>query len=806
MYKQFFTTITVFLLLIITFCRVNAQINNNLIITQVQISGDKATEEFIEIYNQGDYDLNLLNYKLAKKTKSGNQSNLVTKFPDITIPAKSHLLITHTDYNGLTDLLYSTSASIAKDNTIILYNNNGDEIDRLGMGNATIYYEQTAPNPQANQSLNRKQNNNIYQNTKNNFTDWFINENPQPQTLNSNPISDNPNNETIENPNFSKPKHILNPEKGMIIINEIMPNPQKGDNEWVELYNTTGTHIDLNNWLLIDASKKETTLSGIIGANNFILIEKINGNLNNSGDTIQLVSQDTIIDSLTYNSTNNYAPLPQKGEALARINESQNTQNNQIDFAITTLPTPGQLNQIIQPIITKPETDAITIDNNIKTIPDTNKKKSFNQDITNSGSIGINQNTISPIVEKPLLLCPLCPPCEIIQTPTISSEENTITETKQPKTENTSYSAIYISEFLPNPSGADTNEWIELYNPNNHDINLENWILDDSEGGSKPYTFSSQTIPSEGYLLVKKNQTNITLNNTSDSVRLFSPDNEIQDQIDYDDCQENKSYARNQDQEWLITTELTPGYENIFPTVSDKDNNNQIKTNYTGIVTVQPGILGKNYFFMQNSGQGWQIYMHKPNFPNLQIGDFIEVTGELSESFAGHKINISSKDNILILEKDHLPEINIINSQMLNESLLGKLITIKGKVIEKNNRHVYLVDEFGEVEIYFKFNPPQIKTEEVLEITGIVSLISDEYKILPRSNNDIINTTQNLTPTKQTADKSTTSPVQENDIQTPLIIQTNNTLYLWQIGTGILGISSIFLIIYLVKLKKEFTI
>jgi hypothetical protein len=48
---------------------------------------------------------------------------------------------------------------------------------------------------------------------------------------------------------------------------------------------------------------------------------------------------------------------------------------------------------------------------------------------------------------------------------------------------------VFINEILPNPAGADeTEEWLELKNSNNFDVDLSGWQIQDKAGSIKTYT------------------------------------------------------------------------------------------------------------------------------------------------------------------------------------------------------------------------------------------------------------------------------------------------------------------------------
>lgn len=107
-------------------------------------------------------------------------------------------------------------------------------------------------------------------------------------------------------------------------------------------------------------------------------------------------------------------------------------------------------------------------------------------------------------------------------------------------------SEIYISEILPNPLGEDApNEWIELYNDGNFDINLGNWVLDDNENGSKPYALpDTLNIRAKSHIVIERPESKISLDNRQDTVRLINFEEEIQDEIFYEKAKENLSFAK----------------------------------------------------------------------------------------------------------------------------------------------------------------------------------------------------------------------------------------------------------------------
>jgi len=135
----------------------------HIVISRVQFSSSaSAYDEFIEIYNPTDQTINLNNYRLSRKTKTGTELNLLTKFSDFNLVSHGYYFVAHTKYDGVkpADSLYSTTASIAADNTIILYSDAGKTVvDKVGVGEAIDFEGSVFPtNPLDGYSIIRKAN------------------------------------------------------------------------------------------------------------------------------------------------------------------------------------------------------------------------------------------------------------------------------------------------------------------------------------------------------------------------------------------------------------------------------------------------------------------------------------------------------------------------------------------------------------------------------------------------------------------------------------------------------------------------
>lgn len=137
---------------------------DSVIISEIQVGGAVAKDEFVELYNPTNAAIDLTGWKLARRTQTATSSyseNLLTSFPSSSIPAHGYFLIAHpTAYDGgvPADAVYSSvNYYIAPNNAVILYSDNGHTIvDLVGLGAAASYQGTAATGPPDNQSLERK--------------------------------------------------------------------------------------------------------------------------------------------------------------------------------------------------------------------------------------------------------------------------------------------------------------------------------------------------------------------------------------------------------------------------------------------------------------------------------------------------------------------------------------------------------------------------------------------------------------------------------------------------------------------------
>ncbi|MCX6743384.1 MAG: lamin tail domain-containing protein, partial [Candidatus Parcubacteria bacterium] len=158
-----------------------------------------------------------------------------------------------------------------------------------------------------------------------------------------------------------------------------------------------------------------------------------------------------------------------------------------------------------------------------------------------------------------------------------------------------------------------------------------------------------------------------------------------------------------------------------------------------GVVSVLPNVFGKTMMYV--AGSGLQVYMSKASWPDLKIGDLVELNGTLSEALGEKRIKLTSNQDIKVIASQDPPEPKIITSKEINNDIVGYLVQISGQLLEKNGSKFFIKDVIGEAEVYLKTNAKISKENyaegDNLKVTGILSRNNEEYRILPRSNEDI---------------------------------------------------------------------
>ena len=317
-----------------------------------------------------------------------------------------------------------------------------------------------------------------------------------------------------------------------IVINEIawMGTKASSSDEWIELYNNTNQEINLNGWSLYENETEIEPLIGIIRPNSYYLIERTDDS------TIKNIKA-----SQEPSGWGGYG-LNNNGENLKLIND-KSIIIDQVDCSN------GWFAGNKEKYQTMERTSPI-------------KESSPDNWQTNSLPIEAvdNQNNI------------------INGTPKFLNSQ---------KKEIIKYSSnIIINEILPSPKGADSeNEWIKLKNEGGEAVSLLNWKIEDTTGVTTTYTIQNETISSQDFIILKRPQTKIILNNSGDCLKLIQPNNKIIDSVCFENAPLNHSYSyiynewvwinQNNEKEMLETSTSTKNIKEEKSTTPEKETINQ---------------------------------------------------------------------------------------------------------------------------------------------------------------------------------------------------------------------------------------
>jgi PKD repeat protein len=551
-----------------------------------------------------------------------------------------------------------------------------------------------------------------------------------------------------------------------IYISEVLPNPLGNDElEFIELYNFGKRDVSLAGWRLGDASTKRFELSGVIRAGEYFLVKRENSKiaLNNGSDSVVL-----------------YLPLEDKASKEIKYEKAKEGYSfNCVYFEEGVLAddclwsesvTPGKENKV-EKINHPPNVDFDCPEigeagvpvrfNSSDTIDEDNDSLSFDWNFGDGfvNSLAHPEHTYLNGGEYKISL-------SVSDGEFVESVEKKIIISGINFNDNLEYKII-ISEFMPNPAGADADgEWIEIYNEGSTRVNIRNWRLDDNEGGSRPFDLKEDYWLDPGaYFLFDREETGLALNNTVDAVRLLNRAGEVVDFVEYRDVSENASMARANDGEWQWSLESTPGEANVIKIASSPvgartvsapkkvkymtdvplekarefDKGDLVRTR--GTVAVLPGIFGSQYFYITGS-PGIQVYNYKKDFPVLSLGDYIEVSGEISESYGEKRIKTSIADDMKILERLEEPQARVCACEDIGEASVGELVSINGEVVERKSSNIYLDDGTDERLVYIKtgtgISASSYKEGDKLTVTGIVAKTQSGVRVQPRSSADIV--------------------------------------------------------------------
>jgi hypothetical protein len=182
---------------------------------------------------------------------------------------------------------------------------------------------------------------------------------------------------------------------GDVVINEFVSDPESGQDEWIELYNSSDGPISLEGWYISEGSGKHTTLEGVLAPSQYLIVDKPSGSLNNGGDLIQLFdSFDTLMDDVVYGSFD--ATASEMAPAASDPDSTGRTSNGWV----TMTPTPGTKNISPELLVTSASHETST---NTDSDTETDFRNSSDQSATETAESENADSTTEETADEPAL-------------------------------------------------------------------------------------------------------------------------------------------------------------------------------------------------------------------------------------------------------------------------------------------------------------------------------------------------------------------------------------------------------------------
>ncbi|HEY7700664.1 MAG TPA: lamin tail domain-containing protein, partial [Candidatus Limnocylindrales bacterium] len=167
-----------------------------LVVSEIQTGGASASDEFVEVANQGIAPVDLVGLELVYSTSSGSTVTRKATWAGSTILAPGQRALVANgagSYVGMGDATY-TGGFAATGGAVAIRVVGGSVVDAVGWGDATNPFVEgtAAPAPPASSSLERRPGGAAGNgaDTNDNAVDWVVSATPGPQNLASPPVPD----------------------------------------------------------------------------------------------------------------------------------------------------------------------------------------------------------------------------------------------------------------------------------------------------------------------------------------------------------------------------------------------------------------------------------------------------------------------------------------------------------------------------------------------------------------------------------------------------------------------------------------
>lgn len=500
-------------------------------ISRVQIEGENADADFVEIKNRENCALDLSGWKLRKRVSSGTESSIkVFDGEHAFLPPGETFLWANSknDFSKSVQAHQESSAVLTDHNSLALFNSDETLIDSLSWGTVSHPFRNDEPNIE-----NPEKNHTIVRSSKASAPSIEKTELPKGNTFDR---------DAIDFCGVSKDRA----NNSGIVLSEILADPpgDESKQEFIEIENQGEKSIDLSGWTLHDASKTGKYVfpeGSPLNANSFLVITRATFvfALNNTDETVTLkdVKGETA-DVVSWDKTKENIALARNGSRW-RATKFQtpwetNRFGNDPETKKMSVPKKGFAGI---PITFTAKIIDLDRDETKVTWDFGDKRKSYKKDTSHTykkkGKYTVTLTATDGVAD------------------TIKTFHIDIKNYEAP--------IVRITSLVPNPAGADTgNEYLVITNKSKKEIDLKGWSIA-TKSKTKTKSFVNHRItksfiiqPGEVKKLTKKYAA-FTLGNTRQLLELRDPRGKTVQKLRYKletAAPENAEYFKEPDQPW----------------------------------------------------------------------------------------------------------------------------------------------------------------------------------------------------------------------------------------------------------------
>ncbi len=162
-----------------------------------------------------------------------------------------------------------------------------------------------------------------------------------------------------------------------------------------------------------------------------------------------------------------------------------------------------------------------------------------------------------------------------------------------------------------------------------------------------------------------------------------------------------------------------------------------------GVVTMPPGVVDDNDFWIQDASGGIHVFVSKAAgaMPSMQLHDHVSVRGRIVNAFGARELRVELPDSIGVHGAGVAVAPRVLKTGQVDFSQEGVLVQIVGWVARFDGREIYIDDGSGEALVYIdagtRIRWARLHVGDPARITGVVARFRGAPEILPRVQSDV---------------------------------------------------------------------